>query len=289
MFKLILSSIIFSQIFACSGVNTFSDYSRAGDTISIAAGWKQNFKKNNITVTITPSIGAPIVISADDPSIRAVVNMYPDPVSSLIVSREINKSLSQNALIYAAIANGTTNNDKDMYQTIVLLDLPVTLPIGSALIEITSDLGEIASSTVEIIEGTGSAHSFIADSGTSVNVNMFKSLARTTNYVIGFNAPVIPYAIEVNLSHDPDVDNGGIGKAFVINPLGYKKNTIWNDDGTLMKVILYPASNMLVDHINDYKFYVAGKIENLTIVNVQAFDINGNAVSGVNASLSLNN
>ena len=288
MIKSILVLLIVSVLTACSGMKTFNDYSRAGDTISIAVGWKQSFKKNNITVTITPSIGSPIIIPANDPAIRAVVNMYPDPVSSLIVSREINANLTPNALLYGDITNAITNSDKDWYQTIVLLDLPVTLPTGIALIEIMTDRGDTASSTVEIIAGTGSAHSFTADSTTSINANMFNGLSRTTNYAVSFDSAVIPHAIEINFSHNADVNNGGVGKAFAINPLGYKKSIIWNDDGYNMKVMLFPTSNMIIDHINDYKFYVAGKIENLVVDSVNAYDVDGNVVSGVNASIALN-
>lgn len=288
MIKLTVIFISIIVLSACSGIKTFNDYSRAGDTVSIAAGWKQNFHKNNITITITPSIGPEIIIPPNDSAIRAVLNMYPDPVSSLIISREIGSNLTPNSLLYGNIASSNTSFDKEWYQTIILLDLPVTLPTGTTLIDIASTQGDTASSTVEIINGTGSAHSFTADSSTSINFNMFKALERTTNYVVDFTSTTIPHAIEINLAHDPDANNGGVGKAFVVNHLGYKKNTSWHDDGFTLKAILYPASNMIIDHINDYKFYVAGKIENLSIVNVQGFDINGNPIPNISATLSLN-
>ena len=281
----IVSAVILT---ACTGDKTFNDYARAGDTVILACGWKSNFNKGNISVSITPSVGDIIDILPGDPSIRAVVNVYPDPVSSAVVSRETGKDQTLFAQLYGNIINDITDNDKDWYQTTVALDLPATLPEGTTSITITNTQGDSSTSTVEIIPGTGSPHTFTANSSTSISPLMFLSMQRTNNYVVSFEAASIPYAIEVTLTHDPDIDSGGIGNAFAINPLGYKKNLAWNDDGTTMKVILTPASTSSIDNMHDFKFYVAGGIQNLTINNIKSYDIDGNLFSGtVTGSIQL--
>lgn len=276
----LISGILIS---GCSGRDAMNDYALAGQTVALAAGWQKDFNKKNIEITITPSAGADIVIPAGDPAIRASVNMYVDPVSSAVVSREVGKNQTFNANIYAALINGITNGDKDWYQTTILLDLPSILPTGTTSITITNTQGDSVTSLVEIIPGVGTPHTFTADSSTQVNNLMFLSLQRTTNYEIAFDTTnEIPHAIEVKLLHNPDIDNGGTGKAFAVNPLGYKKNLSWNDDGTKMTAILLPAaSGKAFDHMHDFKFYVAGKIDNLTIDSVQAYNENGDSVNGV--------
>ena len=69
---------------------------------------------------------------------------------------------------------------------------------------------------------------------------------------------------------------------------GYKKNLIWTDDGTTMKVILTPTnSTKPMDNFNDFKFYVAGNVQNLVVSSVQAYDANGVDVVDVLASAVL--
>ncbi len=274
-------------ISACSGDKTFNDYARAGDTVAVAAGWKQNFNKENITVTITPSVGSVITILPGDPAIRASINFYADPLSSGIVSRETGIEFSKYALTYeSTITSNYTKKDKDWYQTSVFIDLPATLPVGATQIEITNPQGLSVTSMVEIIDGIGSPSTFTAQNNTNLSTDMLDALTRVEHYSINFSAiDLLPYAIEITLQHDPDVDSGGIGKALAVNPLGYKKNLVWKDDGINMKVILMPTNDAKpMDNINDFKFYVAGNVQNLAIATVKAFDINGNFVTGISAT-----
>lgn len=116
---LMLSALVLG---GCVGSQAFHEVARAGDTVAIAAGWKQNFTRQNITVTITPSVGNPIVYAPNDPAVRAVVNLYPDPVSSLVVSPEIGLDLTPYAQTYSGlIMDNVTSGDKDWWQTTVLL------------------------------------------------------------------------------------------------------------------------------------------------------------------------
>jgi len=73
----------------CGGVNTFTTFAQSESTISFPAGWRQGFTKDNITVTITGSVSTVTIYPPGDPHIRAVTNMHPDPVSSLVIDTRI--------------------------------------------------------------------------------------------------------------------------------------------------------------------------------------------------------
>ena len=50
-----LLPILLLLVTGCAGNKPFNDIARAGDTIAIGAGWKHQFSKEQLTVTITPS------------------------------------------------------------------------------------------------------------------------------------------------------------------------------------------------------------------------------------------
>lgn len=269
----------------CIGLRTFHEEARAGDTVALAAGRMTDFSRDHITVTITPSSGSPIVYAPNDPSVRAVVNLYPDPLSSLIVSEETNQELTPYAITYGSLVLGNVpNGEKDYWETSVFVDLPTNLPTGIATIDITSTSGESASSTVNIVSGTGTPNTFYTK-WEPLNPNELHSMERVSHFTIDFKGSTIPFAIQMDLSHDPDVDHGGTGRAYVLNPRGDLKNVTWSDTGTNLRVIISPARGQALSNIHDYKFYVAGGITNLAVLSVKAVDINGNNVSGVTAKL----
>lgn len=269
----------------CTGVRTFHEIARAGDTVAIAAGWKQHFTPGNVTVRITPSVGDPIVYPPNDPAIAAVVNLYPDPVSSLVVSTETELDQTPYGRTYGSLVTSTmTGGDRDWWETTVLVHLPSTLPLGVTRITVTNPQGERAYSDVEIVDGVGRPNSFYTTFG-SLSPYQIASLQRAPHYTLRFAGPVIPYAIQVDLRHDPDVDNGGTGRAYAVNPRGDVKNLAWTDDGTAMRVLLTPARPQPLASLLDFKFYVAGGVQNLGLVSVQAFAENGTPLAGISATI----
>ena len=278
-------------ISSCGSLRTFHEYARAGDTVAVPVGMQPDFSKNNITVTITPSSGPLITLDVTDPAIRAVINFYPDPISNMIISREVGENLTPFAQSYASAILVTANDDKDFFQTTVFVDLPAILPTGLTQIEIANGTGTSHAATLDVIPGTGVANTFNSNfnGGLLLDDNMLDSLARTSHTVVSFDATTLPYAIEMNLTHAPDSTVGGTGKAFVVNPLGYRKNLSWSDDGINMKIILTQSKEGLIDSINDYKFYISGSATNLQSVSVNGFDINGDVITGVTSMLTSSN
>jgi hypothetical protein len=270
-----------AALVGCSGAQTFQSNLRAGDTAAVAAGWKHNFSRDNITVTITPSIGAPITYLPNDPAVRGVVNMYPDPISSMVISDATDQDITPFARTYALGTSFFTSSDKDWWQTTVFIDLPNTLPIGLANIEVTNTQGDSVAATVNIIDGAGQAEIFDVDQNGPLTKAQFSALERIDHFVVSFTGTEIPYALQLNFTHDPDVDNSGVGRAYVSNPRGDLKNIMWNDDGSNLHVVLTPTRIQSVSDMKDFKFYVSGGINNLVMNNMLAVDINGNAVLGV--------
>ncbi len=204
----ILTLLICILITSCGGQRAFHEYARAGDTIAIPVGMKASFNKDNIAINITPSVGAPIILGATDPSIRAVINLYPDPISNMIVSREINTDITPFASTYGHQTLLRANNDKDYYETTVFLDLPSSLPVGLTNIEVSD--GTIShNSTLDVIEGNGSANTFDSDidrtsSGFSLTDIMLDTLSRSSHTEVSFTSSTLPHAIEISFTHDPD-------------------------------------------------------------------------------------
>lgn len=280
---LLLASL--AWLVGCSGIQSFPSTVRAGDTAVVAAGWKQNFSRDNITVTITPASGAPVVLFTGHPAVRAVINMYPDPLSSLIVSEETDQEITPFAQSYGVAVNFFTGGDKDMWQTTVYIDLPASLPPGLATIDISNTQGDSTSSTVNIIAGTGQPELFEAELNGPLLPMHMEALERIQHYVVSFTGPVVPHAIQVNFNHAADSANGGAGKAYVSNPRGDIKSVLWSDNGFNLNVLLTPTQSQTLLDMQYFKFYVSGGINGLQVNNVVAVDINGNNILGVVADV----
>ena len=267
---------------ACSGVRSFPNTARAGDTVALATGIKKDFRRDNITVIITPSSGSPVAYLPGNPAVRAVVNLYPDPLSSILVSDELRRNLTPYAVTYADQMNiNFTNGDKDWWQTTVFIDLDSTIAEGPAAIDIVSQSGETFSTLVDVVAGTGQSDSLEAELNGPLYPNQLISLERVSHYEVGFTGDVIPYALQIIFSHDLDDKNGGSGSVYVVNPRGDIKSVNWTDAGNELHVLLMPSQLDSFNDFNDFKFYIAGGVTGLVVQDVVAVDVNGGPVSGV--------
>ena len=91
------------NLMGCAGTQTFNHLARSNDTVTVAAGWMQTFTRDNLKVTITDNNGtgtetiygpANAGVENGYDKIRAVINMYPDPLSNIFVSRETGVNTS---------------------------------------------------------------------------------------------------------------------------------------------------------------------------------------------------
>lgn len=270
----------------CAGVQTFPNVARSGDTVAVAAGWRQDFARADITVTITAADSLVIVYPPGDPAVRAVVNFYPDQLSSMVVSDRTGQDLTPYATTYADMVNvNFTGGDRDWWQTTVFVDLPPGLALGPATVTVDNGAGVQATTVVEIVAGAGAPAVFNAELNGPLQPVQLAALERVAHYTVRFSGATLPYAVQVDLHHAPDVDHGGNGRSHVVNPRGDIKSVAWSDDGENLRVLLTPVRDGAIGAFTDFKFHVAGGVSDLALVAVQAFDMQGNPVPGVGAAV----
>ncbi|MCW8923659.1 MAG: hypothetical protein OQK69_08535 [Gammaproteobacteria bacterium] len=290
----ILLALLLVNLMGCAGHQTFNHLARSNDTVAVAAGWMQTFSRDRIRVTITDDdgTGTQTVYEPGDPNIRAVINLYPDPLSNIVVSRETGDAVSPGAVDYASqIDYWYTHGDDDWWQTIVYVNLPSNMTIdkdATILIEsidpVTAEVVETASSFVSIVSGVGEAAPFSAQNpwggGSYFNMTSdnLKSLERSGHYQIDFDGTEIPAALSLEITH-------AAGNVFVANPTSEKKNLHWTDDGVTTKIIILPTTSAGFTDLADLKFYISGlNIDNVVVSNFEAYDQNGDVIATVTAN-----
>jgi len=284
----LVSALIFGTL-ACTGMQSFTTTARPGETVALGLGWRHELTRDNLTVTITAADSTVFTLNPSDPAIRAVINNYPDPISNMRVGYETNQNIVGSETIWGLLIEGNiTNYDRDWSQKFVLLDLPSAITAGTASIDVSVALAGggteiILPQNIEILDsavvGTSVANPFINWDGFAVSAGALQAMERANHKTISFSGTTLPHAIQLDLTHDPDLDSNppGVGRAYVANAGGDVKNVHWTDDGQNMRVILTPARDQSITDWNDFKFYIAGEITGLAVVpaSAQAFDING--------------
>ena len=276
--SILLQLTVCLVITSCAGTRTFHEYARPGDTVALAAGWQNNFFRDKVTVKITPSDGSPaIVYGPDNAAIRTVVNFYPDPISSMVVSDRLQKDITPGARTYASVnTSNYTNNVRDWWETVVFIDLPASLPLGRTWIAVSDPSGEVSRSRVEIIDGAGSPNTLSAENIGGLGRQYLAALERTSFHEVTFSGNTVPNAIQIKMSHDR-----ATGSTYAVSPISGVNNLAWSDDGTTLRALITPAADGQIRSISDFKFYVAGGVQNLAVTDIQAFDVRGNPVAGV--------
>lgn len=262
----------------CAGTKSFTTAARAGDTVALAVGWNKSVSRGNLTAIITPATGGVVTYNPGDPNIRAVFNMYPDPVSRLVVGTETNQSLGYNANVHGAnLSNLVTGGDKDLAQTMVLLNLPAALAAGNATISLYAGVAPLTNHDVQILSGTGTANLFQGPAG-DLTAEQLATLERADASVVTFNAITLPHSIYLEIPH-----NFGVGVPWIVNPRGDLKNVAWTDTGSLLKIVITPAGGAGLSQLSHFKFFVSGGVTGLGTPTVKAYDVNGLPIADVNA------
>jgi hypothetical protein len=285
---------------ACTGVNSFGLAARPGDTVALVTGWNQSVNRSNLTVQFTDANGAVVTYSPGDPGIRSVVQLYPDPVSKLMVEYATGQSngtgLMNGPTIGSYVDSGYTAHDADWNQTVVYVDLPTTLATGTAAITLSGPSGILTNGNafgngsltpispikVNVLPGAGVSNSLYSQGGG--NGGSLPLMERRSYYTVTFTGPTIPNSIQIDLTHPAGATN-----PWVVNTRGDLKNVVWHDDGsTNLRVILSPSHGAPLADMKHFKFYVASGIPlaGLAVANVVAYDVSGNPVSGIAANVS---
>lgn len=277
----LIYTLVLAILTGCTSTQTFHTIARAGDTVALPIGLKTDVLRSNLTVTITPNGGIPVVYAPGQPSgtpvVRAVVYLNADPLSRMTIGRETNQSMGVNANFWAPILEaGIASGNKEWWNTVVFLDLPNTLTPGTATIDLDNGTSTVfQSATVDIVDYgvPGGPNLFDTVEGGPLSNEQVQTMERADYYSVNFSGSTVPHAVQVDLSRTP-----GVGVPWIVNPRGDIKSVSWTDDGTNMRVILIPANNALVSN-QHFRFFVAGDITGLSHVFTQAFDINGSPIS----------
>lgn len=274
----------------CAATQTFTTAARSGDTVALATGWNQPVNKTNITAQFTDANGAVVTYNLGDPGIRTVVQLYPDPISKLMVEYATGQSngiaLANGPTIGSYIDSGYTDYDADWNQTVVYLDLPTSLATGITNIALSGPNGALTSAPIKvnILAGTGTPNNFNVQ-GNGYASGSLGLLQRRNYYTVTFAGSTIPDSIQVNLTRPV-----GTAKPWVVNPRGDLKNVAWHDDGaTNLRVILSTSHGAPLTDMKHFKFYVASGIPlagSLAVANVVAYDASGNPVPDVIPNVS---
>ena len=280
----------------CAGTLPLASGARAGDTIVLGGGWKQKFDRNSLTVKITDANNTVTTYAPGSPSLRAVINLYPDPLSYIVVGTRTGLSANYNyGSTYGSQVNSITGQDPDWWQTSLYLDLPPSMAVGTAQVSFSSaNGGTYGPIPVVVIPGVGSPSTFSAENLGPMQAVQLQSLERAPLSIIRFSGgTTLASAIQIDLTHAPDSSIGGTGNTFVVNPRGEMKNVSWTDNGTKLRVLLTTAGDGttkdpgLSKYMWKYfKFYVTGGVTGVTVQSVKAYDINGALMSGVSASVT---
>ncbi len=282
---LVLASLLTILIqYGCSGLQPLPTAARSGDTIVLGIGTIRGLDRGDVTATLT---------SASDPDnpvdittgIRAVFNLYPDPVSE--------------AARYS-VANAVGHS----MQTMVVLDLPQNLPTGSATIDIDTNIGlilpNISDQTIEILPGVGSAHDF-GDAWNLVEVLDITSLEPLSHGIIttvgnDFSFPISAAQFEIDF--DETNVNGDVFQAVVVpkdildltgQSVTFYPNITWAHDGDKLKVqVLCPNCVIPQGFFRIHVIYPP-EVNNptLSLVSAKAWNNVGAEINNVDFQLTI--
>jgi hypothetical protein len=231
---------------------------RPGETVVVSVGGQKGLSRQTVAVTVTAS-GRSVTYEAGDPRIRAVVNVYPDPLSRL-----------------RAATPGSAQHQPDAWDTHVYFDLPLGLDIGTAHVEIRGPQGSLTGVVpLEILPGIGAP---LSPEDASLAGNALAPLERTEHATIAFSGPSVPHSIQIELSY-----TAGAAVVSVINTRGDLKNLVWADHGSRLIVLMTPVAGRTLREFRAFEFYVTGGVTDLQVNSLRAYDVTGARLPGVSA------
>ena len=125
---IIILSLLMLQ--ACASVNTFPTLARAGSTVSVLVGGSDDARKETTAVTLTDINGGIWDLKAMG-LVRSLFNVQMD-----------NKSVGKN---YSSFLDTFTpwSYGHEQLQSVLITDLPPSLPVGAAKIEINTNISRL--------------------------------------------------------------------------------------------------------------------------------------------------
>jgi len=295
---LLLASLLVS---GCEGTYSFPrDEIKAGQTVAIAIDRQEGLSRSDITIRVTDSRGPAFAqdIPGTDPAVRAWINVYPDPLSKLVVGRETQQGLGTGAISWGIAAEFESGSSKDWFDSFLFLDTPVNLDPGGVSIDVLSTGVSILQQPIafNVVAGAGTPDSFETYEYGPLLANQFGIMERANHYKVTFSGSEVPAAIQVDIAHDGDRENGGTGQAYVVQTRADLNAINWTDDGYNLRVISIPMWQKSTEdqaamttndrQLNWFDFYIAGGITGVQAPVVTAYDQNGAQITTVSAQIN---
>lgn len=189
---------------ACTGVNTFPNIARPGDTVSLMVGGSAQARKDNVSVTLTDAGGQVFDLQATG-GVRSVFNLRAD-------GRAVGTHYSPYLDNYISWAFG-----HEPLQTVLVADLPGNAVPGPATLTVTlngvTDNSSGAGAgpfnvSLEIIPGSGQTEAFLRRSISGRSPVDFARLETAPNAQVAFGTGATPIgAASLVIDFDESVVN----------------------------------------------------------------------------------
>lgn len=134
MLRLVSMVVVLVVVTGCVAYNGFSVTARAGDTVTFALGTLDNVKKADVQLAYysDSNPGVPIDITS---SVRSILRLYPDKTSTSYWEQ----TAGANGLeTIKALIDFSSHGP---WQTVAVVDLPMTLPAGTGHVKFTMGAG----------------------------------------------------------------------------------------------------------------------------------------------------
>ncbi|MEK6775295.1 MAG: hypothetical protein AABY87_00260 [bacterium] len=272
----ILSSM---SLNGCVGLNTFPKSARAGDTITIGVGnaYLHGGETENMTRTNT------MVMIYDGGSInysltpRATLNLFPDSRSKLV-----NYNLWMT----------TPSLDGRPYETVMVVDLPTDIPVGSYTVEVVSSVAGLVQpyiSNLNIVGTGGSPDSFLDEFGLAENV---KELETAPFSEVTLSSSAVPVgAVQLDIGFDNTIVSSSNIRVVQaqFDRVEKQNNLFWRvEPGIIHVYILSPEGVSQTKYLKLYLVRPQGSGDPLfnVLPGAKIVDVDGNPISGMTASIT---
>lgn len=282
------SIIIFLLVMqGCTATHTFPKIARAGDTISLMVAGSENARTNTTDVVLEDANGGVHDLQASG-LVRSVFNLRADGKAS-------GAHYSPYLEMYFS-----WNEGHDPVQTVLVTDLPASLPSGIATLTVDPNVGDNASGVslpaefkLEIIPGTGNQDTFTRQPGSDpadfdrLEPAPYAKLSFGTSYdeIIGAAELIVDFD---ETFVNPDDINIFVPQANVrgnySDPGAFGDNqrmVYWHQDGDKLYIDVIAPQGIKAVFLKLYAIHPDGidGSPNFQITTSNIYDIDGNPIS----------
>lgn len=272
----------------CTSVNTFPNFARPGDTVSVMVGGSAQARKGNVSAILTDASGQVFDLQALG-KVRSVFNLRTD-------GRAVGQHYSPYLDSYVSWMFG-----HEPLQTVMVTDLPATAAVGQATLTValngvndnSSGVASPFTVNLEIIPGTGASEHFLRHTLSS-NLPVDFSRLETAPYAqvsFGSGATSIGAASLV-INFDNTVVNPNDLNVYVpestvrgnfANPGSFGKTqrmVYWHQDGVKLYVDIVAPQGIDPRYLQIFVVHPSGLTSPaFSILSAQVYGTDGNVIA----------